>query len=73
MQLGANIVYSIGNHPKNDWFVLSASRRIKLGWNGLMWTEWTAGSELSLRVFSEKPVVFLPISNKMISLLLIFF
>ena len=31
---GANIVYSIGNHPKNDWFVLSASRRIKLGWNG---------------------------------------
>ena len=73
MQLGANSVYSIGNHPKNDWFVLSASRRIKLGWNGITTVDSGLGSELSLRFFSEKPVVFLPISNKMISLLLIFF
>ena len=32
----------------------------------------SAGSELVLRFFSEKPVVFLPMRNKMISLLLPF-
>ena len=52
MQLGANIAYSIGNHPKNDWFVFSlaegkAEMELSL-WN-LLWNRFGAFAESFFR------------------------